>query len=386
MSMMRWDIFCRVVDNLGDIGTCWRLARQLAEEHGAVVRLWVDDLETFALLSSHVSTDCNEQVVELITVRRWTVEFEEVEPAEIAIEAFACELPGSYVTAMASRSTPSIWINLEYLSAESWVDDCHLQPSLQPYGTLRKYFFFPGFTSKTGGLIKEQSLLEHRAAFDMTKSSEFLESIGVQVSCRQQEIFVSLFCYRNPAIPALLHHWSRGSHSIRLLTAPGVPTDQVAQWLGQELMPGMLVKTGSLSIQALPYLSQSLFDQLLWSCDLNFVRGEDSFVRAQWAQRVFVWQIYPQSENAHLTKLNAFLDRYLSELEKSDVVRRFWMAWNGIGDVAESWNAFVEHRQTIQQHGEVWVNQLDRLGNLADNLVRYVRGISSNTCERCDAS
>ena len=37
-----WDVFCRVVDNYGDAAVCWRLARQLADEHGARVRLWID--------------------------------------------------------------------------------------------------------------------------------------------------------------------------------------------------------------------------------------------------------------------------------------------------------------------------------------------------------
>ncbi|WP_157072023.1 elongation factor P maturation arginine rhamnosyltransferase EarP, partial [Cupriavidus sp. HPC(L)] len=44
MTIRSWDIFCTVIDNFGDIGVCWRLARQLAQEHGHAVRLWVDDL------------------------------------------------------------------------------------------------------------------------------------------------------------------------------------------------------------------------------------------------------------------------------------------------------------------------------------------------------
>ncbi|MBY0444112.1 MAG: elongation factor P maturation arginine rhamnosyltransferase EarP, partial [Burkholderiales bacterium] len=41
-NTVRWDIFCRVIDNYGDIGVCWRLARQLSFEHGFAVRLMVD--------------------------------------------------------------------------------------------------------------------------------------------------------------------------------------------------------------------------------------------------------------------------------------------------------------------------------------------------------
>ena len=55
-------------------------------------------------------------------------------------------------------------------------------------------------------------------------------------------------------------------------------------------------------------LTQHDFDHLLWACDLNFVRGEDSLVRALWAGQPFVWQIYPQHDDAHHAKLEAFLD------------------------------------------------------------------------------
>ena len=39
---MKWDLFCRVVDNFGDVGVCWRLAADLAQR-GEQVRLWIDD-------------------------------------------------------------------------------------------------------------------------------------------------------------------------------------------------------------------------------------------------------------------------------------------------------------------------------------------------------
>jgi uncharacterized repeat protein (TIGR03837 family) len=63
-------------------------------------------------------------------------------------------------------------------------------------------------------------------------------------------------------------------------------------------------------LHVIPFIAQDDHDKLLWSCDINFVRGEDSSVRAQWAARPFVWHLYPQSEQAHLAKLRAFTDRY----------------------------------------------------------------------------
>ena len=58
--------------------------------------------------------------------------------------------------------------------------------------------------------------------------------------------------------------------------------------------------------------------------DWNFVRGEDSLVRALWAGKPFVWQIYPQHDGAHWDKLTAFLDG----LSAPAVVRAWHLFWN----------------------------------------------------------
>ena len=84
----------------------------------------------------------------------------------------------------------------------------------------------------------------------------------------------------------------------------------------------------SLSISYLPALTQVDYDHLLWACDLNFVRGEDSLVRALWAGRPFIWQIYPQDDGAHHAKLEAFLEW----LDAPASLRRFHHAWNGLAD------------------------------------------------------
>ncbi len=383
--MRRWDLFCTVVDNFGDIGTCWRLARQLSDEHRIDVRLWVDQLDSFARLCPAISTVAAVQHVNGIEVRHWSSDFPKVDAADVVIEAFACELPATYVSAMADRSVPPVWINLEYLSAEAWVEDCQGLPSPQARPSLKKYFFFPGFTAKTGGLLRERDLMCRRAAFDTAAQSAFWKSLGIQVMApdsrsdevrdglpSRDELRVSLFCYENPALPDLLECWSNGSAPVRVLVSPGAASKQVSDWLGEPLAPGLLRRRASLTVQALPFLPQAEYDQLLWTCDLNFVRGEDSFVRAQWALRPFVWQIYPQAENAHLVKLEAFLIRYLEGFQDSAVVRRCWQAWNGCGDIQTAWRDFVANRQSIERHNKDWAGQLDRLGDLADNLVKFV--------------
>jgi uncharacterized repeat protein (TIGR03837 family) len=370
--MWRWDIFCAVVDNYGDIGTCWRLAQQLASEHEAEVRLWVDCLQSFAQLCPAVSPTADQQRVGEIEIRHWRSDFPQVEVADVVIEAFACELPESYLAAMSRRSVAPAWINLEYLSAEAWVEGCHRLPSLRTKWPLNKYYFFPGFTPRTGGLLRERNLLADRAAFDSAAEVEFWHSVGLPAR-RDRELRVSMFCYQNSSLPDLLQCWATGQDPVTVLATPGPAAEQLSGWYGEPLLPGTPLLRSSLTVYSLPFLPPSSFDRLLWACDVNYVRGEDSFVRAQWAGRPFVWQIYPQTEEAHLVKLDAFLGRYLHGLENSAVVRRCWQAWNGRGDIALAWPDFVASRKVIEQHGKVWASALDQNGDLADNLVCFVR-------------
>lgn len=371
--MPRWDLFCRVVDNFGDIGVCWRLAQQLAHEYAAGVRLWVDDLQSFAILCPSVSTTAIEQNVGRITVCHWPSNFPAVDTADIVIEAFACELPKNYVAAMAARTDPPVWINLEYLSAEAWVDDCHLLASPQPGLPLTKHFFFPGFTSKTGGLLREHDLLSQRSAFHQDAADRFWLSLRIAPPAAN-ELSVSLFCYENESLPELLQIWADGPTPVRVLATPGAASRQIGTWFNKTLVAGARVQRNSLTVEALPFLSQSDYDRLLWACDINFVRGEDSFVRAQWAQRPFVWQIYPQDQQAHLVKLDAFLTRYLENSLHSEVVRRSWQAWNGVGKIDVAWRDFAANRHSLQRHSELWAFRLDQAGNLANNLSHFVRG------------
>lgn len=386
MNVPRWDIFCHVVDNFGDIGVCWRLARQLAEEYSFHVRLWVDDLSALAKLYPPLVESAVRQQVGEIEVCHWQSNFPAVDIADVVIEAFACELPASYVAGMQRRSTEPIWINLEYLSAESWVEDCHQLPSVSARSSLKKYFYFPGFTPNTGGLLRERNLLETRHAFDASAAGAFWKRLGITSTAQSDELRVSLFCYENPSLPRLLECWADGPTEIRLLATPGAATRQVAEYLGEQLTVGASRQHRSLTVQAVPFLSHGDYDRLLWACDLNFVRGEDSFVRAQWAERPFVWQIYPQSENTHLAKLDAFLNLYLDGFSQPVDVRTFWNAWNCGGDIASAWQGFAEQRGSLEQHGKEWSRRLDRWGNLADNLVRFVRDKKSQPEIRGDAS
>jgi uncharacterized repeat protein (TIGR03837 family) len=324
---MRADIFCRVIDHFGDIGVTWRLVRQLQREHDWRVRLWVDDLNSFQRLEPRVSVAATQHIdgVEIIHWPHAT----DFTPAPIVIAAFSCDLPDPYVENMrAQRNHPtagpeSLWINLEYLSAEHWVEGCHGLPSLRADG-LSSHFFFPGFTDQTGGLLRESALIAQRDAWqtDRAKQRVFLKNLGLSQAAvaalfpvmrdNPAARLVNLFCYNNAPVDALIEVFRADSRQTVLLIPEGIHPQYTS---GQQ---------GQLFIERVPFLPQTEYDKVLWTADLNFVRGEDSFVRGIWAGKPLIWQIYPQTENTHLEKLRAWLARTGMPEDMCDVMMR----WN----------------------------------------------------------
>jgi uncharacterized repeat protein (TIGR03837 family) len=373
------DIFCSVVDNYGDIGVCWRLARQLAHEHGLTVRLWVDDLHSFGKMLPELDADLPAQTCRSVEVRLWESAMPMVEPADLVIGAFACKLPESYIAAMAAREAKPVWLNLEYLSAEDWVETHHQLPSPHPQLALTKYFFFPGFTPKTGGLLLESDLLARRDAFqqDEDAQSRYWRSLDVPQRVAN-ELRVSLFSYENEAMHELLHTWEQGAQPVTCLLPEGRALPQVARYFDQQTgKAGDVWQRGNLRVYVLPFVEQSHYDELLWACDVNFVRGEDSCVRAQWAGKPFIWQIYPQHDGAHLEKLEALQVRYADGLpeEAASAVRDLWLAWNGGADIAGAWGRFGDQRDQLAAHGLTWAKRLS--GNkLALNLLAFSRQVA----------
>jgi uncharacterized repeat protein (TIGR03837 family) len=373
------DLFCRVVDNYGDIGVCWRLARQLASEHGVAVRLWVDDLASFRRICAAVDVAAEEQHVQGVTVRRWheAMAASEEDVADAVIEAFGCELPPACLAAMAARPEAPVWINLEYLSAEDWVEGCHGLPSPHPQLPLTKYFFFPGYTAGTGGLLEEAGLAQRRAAFaaDPRARTAFLAGLGVHPA--PDACVMSLFCYPTAPLATLFDTLRDDARPSLMLVPQGVASAGLASWAGDSPRLDHAVRHGNLTLQGVPFLNQSDYDDLLWCCDLNFVRGEDSVVRAQWAQQPFIWHIYPQQEDAHRIKLDAFLARFMTGLapDAAHACRAMWHAWNGAGDLRASWPAFRDALPVLCAHMPGWCERLRGHGNLAGNLMAFIKRV-----------
>jgi len=318
---LRWDIFCRVIDNFGDLGVCWRLACNLAQR-GQTVRLWADDISALAWMAPQAEPG--------VEVCAWTspIDLTGITPGDVLIEAFGCDIDAEFIAAYAKQISlsgqPCVWINLEYLSAEAYAARCHGLPSPVMSGPgrgLTKHFFYPGFTSNTGGLLREPDLIVRQTQFDR---QAWLARQGVPW---QGERLVSLFCYEPAGLGDLLDSLAKSAEPTRLLVTQGRASVAVgAEVLHRKSLNPLWNKDKTLSLFYLPQLCQQDFDHLLWACDVNFVRGEDSLVRALWAGKPFIWQIYPQHDGAHAHKLKAFLDW----LEAPASLRAFHDRWNGL--------------------------------------------------------
>jgi uncharacterized repeat protein (TIGR03837 family) len=346
----RWDIFCRVIDNHGDLGVCWRLARELAGR-GHTVRLWVDEPAALVWMAP---AGC--PGVEVLAWRDGEVELlvtalpDEPLPAvgDVVVEAFGCDPPGAFLARMAAIQPAPVWLNLEYLSAEGYVERSHQLASPQwrgPAAGLTKWFFYPGFTPATGGLLREPGLLVERAAWGTAKGGP---GGGISEDLRlvqEDQPRALLFCYDNPALPDWLAGLAQSTDRWRVLLTPGFATRQAQAWAAA-------TPDSRLALQPLSYVSQPEFDRLLWGADLNLVRGEDSLVRAIWAGRPFVWQIYPQQDGAHAGKLAAFLDLYLdgADTALAQRLRQVFQAWNSLGEL----DADASHAAWQQALGLLW--------------------------------
>jgi uncharacterized repeat protein (TIGR03837 family) len=369
------DLFCKVVDNYGDIGICWRLARQIVREHGIAVRLWVDDLASFKRIWPEIDDLAELQQAAGVTVQRWSGQdgvYAAADIPDIVIEFFGCEIPPGYVEAMAQRAVKPVWFNLEGLSAEPWVEGCHTLPSPHRSLKLTKYFFFPGFNERTGGLSFEADLEAQRQTFLREGlAAAFLQGLGVTQQDRQG-LKVSLFCYDYAPIPELFDAWQAANVPVTCLAPEGVARAAIETFLGAPMQAGAAATRGALTVRVLPFLPQTDYDKLLWSCDLNFVRGEDSFVRAQWAGKPFIWNIYQQDKNLHHTKLNAFLKIYDPATPALAEAARAWNGANPIEvDWQANWRALQGELPALTAGAQQWLRKMLANGDFIAHLLKF---------------
>ena len=419
----KWDIFCNVVDNFGDIGVCWRLACNLAER-GQTVRLWVDDVSPLAWMAPgaypHVEViDCQNGIPKhnILDGNLDT----DLALGDVLVDTFDCEFainliaikaintPARGINDTFSEQTIPLWLNLEYLTAESFAERAHTLPYVHRSGVAEGWtqrYFYPGFNERTGGLLREADLFARQKAFDrdawLTQLLEQnnvgepsfprrRESMTTTVDSRlrgNNEIwenagtwdientrFISLFCYEPAALESLIDQLAvnKTKAPTCLLVTAGRATNAVKAIVKSKkrLEPAYLLPR-QLSILYLPQLTQLDYDHLLWSCDLNFVRGEDSLVRAIWAAKPFIWQIYPQHDGAHHAKLDAFL----TMMDAPESLKTAHKAWNASATEIKAEPHFLP--RFSQRDLDTWAQSAQNLStklrlqdDLASNLIVF---------------
>ena len=300
------DIFCRVIDNYGDAGVCLHLGRNLSTQESACtqesafqVRLFCDDLTVM-----HTIANAADYTNPNLSLCPWKAPLDHYEPSDVVIGAFGCRFDTTTLAALRRSQQQGgrpLIINLEYLSAESWVEDCHLLPSLAD--GLTCYFLFPGFTARTGGLNLDRAFLAQcQAQLDQAQLDQ------AHTVPPADPYTVSLFGYDNPAVARFISALERDGRRWQVQIFSGLAQDNFNRLYQQNLQVGESWTQGSVTCTIVPMTDHQGYDQVLLTSTINLVRGEDSIVRAMHTGHPFLWQIYPQDEQAHIIKLKAFLD------------------------------------------------------------------------------
>lgn len=294
-------LFCTVIDNFGDIGVSWRLAQALTKQLNWKVYLWLDDATALHTIipdspqhfpSKHQS----------IALRNWQegkyADLNNTPMPDIVIETFACTLPNSVHNIIQTHRP--LWLNWEYLSAETWATRTHTMQSLQSNGS-KKYFWQMGFSENSGGLLREPNYSINQQQFTASKEATLRQNINILPhSHNTTDIFI--FGYISPVWANWIHTLNPFQTKLQFWLAGG----QVAQSIAhQGILPD--------NCRIIPFVPQNRFDEILWAADILCIRGEDSFVRAQLSGKPMFWHIYPQQESAHLDKLEAFWQIYYSQ-------------------------------------------------------------------------
>jgi len=384
----RWDIFCNIVDNFGDIGVCWRLSQQLANEHQLNMRLFIDDFYIASKIIPGFNPQMSVQTLQNVEITAWPIE--QTTLPDVVIENFSCQLPEIYTQQIAkldkNHKNSITWINLEYLSAEKWVEDCHALPSIHPTLGIRKTYFYPGFTEKTGGLLRERDLMMKRDTFLI---DQHLQSIFWQKYVNadlahtfEAAIKISLFSYPQADIKNLMLSLAKSEKSIHIFLPFNSEITALNDMIDEyQLIFGKVKRLNHLTLHLLPFLSQSEYDQLLWACDLNFVRGEDSWIRAIWAGKPFIWQPYIQEENTHLKKLAAFLDIYTKDMHKEIalIIQNTHRVWsNELPLPAENfWHEALNQLNSWQDFTKTKSNSLAEQASLTQQLLAFCKKVDN---------
>ncbi|WP_338989739.1 elongation factor P maturation arginine rhamnosyltransferase EarP [Fusobacterium animalis] len=340
------DIFCQVIDNYGDVGVAYRLAREFKRVYpNKKLRFVINQIEELNLIRK--SED-----IEIILYK----DISKIEnSADLIIESFGCEIPKEYMNKAFKDS--KLIINLEYFSAEKWVDDFHLQESFLG-GNLKKYFFIPGLSKKSGGILLDNEFLERKKKVEANKEY-YLEKFGIK---EKYDLIGSVFSYEKN-FDSLIEELKKLDKKVILLILSEKTQKNFIKYFdnGNNYDKIKFVK--------LPFFTYDKYEELLALCDFNLVRGEDSFVRALLLGKPFLWHIYPQDENTHIKKLESFLEKYCSNNKE---LKQTFINYNINKD---DFSYFFKNFKEIEKYNKNYASYLIKNCNLMEKLINFIENI-----------
>ena len=340
------DIFCQVIDNYGDVGVTYRLAREFKRVYpNKKLRFVINQIEELNLIRKSEN-------IEVILYK----DISKIEnSADLIIESFGCEIPKEYMDKALKNS--KLIINLEYFSAEKWVDDFHLQESFLG-GNLKKYFFIPGLSEKSGGILLDNEFLERKKKVEANKEY-YLEKFEIK---EKYDLVGSIFSYEKN-FDSLIEELKKLDKKIILLILSEKTQKNFIKYFdnGNNYDKIKFVK--------LPFFTYDKYEELLALCDFNLVRGEDSFVRALLLGKPFLWHIYPQDENTHIKKLESFLEKYCSNNKE---LKQTFINYNINKD---DFSYFFKNFKEIEKYNKNYANYFIKNCNLMEKLINFIENI-----------
>lgn len=384
MELKTLDIFCEIIDNYGDIGVVYRTAKELQKIFPkSKIRAFLNKLDEFKKINSQVLDLPSQNIdgIEYITFDYLRDNANELLTAQVIIEAFGCQIPEEYMEIAYDNS--ELLINLEYLSAEDWIEDFHLQSSPLGRGKLKKVFFMPGFTEKSGGVIADSNYLERIQR--VLENKEFYEKKYLSdIEDRENKIVGTLFSYEKNFTP-LLEDLKKLDKDVVILAMGEKTQDSLRKILKNFSIEDFRnsLKYGKIEIRFLNFLNQEEYEELINIVDFNFVRGEDSFIRAVLTGKPYMWHIYCQEEYAHMDKIEGFLDKYRRVIENfSDKdfllnMEKFFKDYNFRKENSlelgkESYLYFFENLAKIEKYNTIFRDFLIQKCNLINKLKDFI--------------
>ena len=346
MKLDSIDIFCQVIDNYGDVGVAYRLAREFKRVYpNKKLRFVINQTEELNLIRK--SED-----IEIILYK----DISKIEnSADLIIESFGCEIPKKYMDKALKNS--KLIINLEYFSAEKWVDDFHLQESFLG-GNLKKYFFIPGLSEKSGGILLDNEFLERKKKVEANKEY-YLEKFGIK---EKYDLIGSVFSYEKNFDSLIEELKKLGKKIILLILSEKTQKNFIKYFDNNNYYD-------KIKFVKLPFFTYNKYEELLALCDFNLVRGEDSFVRALLLGKPFLWHIYPQDENTHIEKLESFLEKYCSNNKE---LKQTFINYNINKD---DFSYFFKNFKEIEKYNKNYANYLIKNCDLMEKLINFIENI-----------